>query len=50
MFHVKHRGFLRIKRTPKSIQKGKANGVPLTERDTPSDTQRRRIKASASNI
>ena len=50
MFHVKHRGFLYLKRTPKSIQKGKANGVPLTKRDTPSNIQRRRLKASASNI
>jgi len=29
---------------------GTTNGVPLTKRDTPSDTQRRSIKAPASNI
>ena len=49
MFHVKHRGFLYLKH-PEERQKDKANGVPLTKRDTPSDTQRRRLKASASNI
>ena len=36
--------------TGAGIAMGTTNGVPLTKRDTPSDTQRRSIKAPASNI